>query len=127
MQVKVLPEGQKIGAVSTAEVKQITLLPPLSQGFQLGTEYRPVPEVIPPRGYLIKYISHHPIPFFPFPSRGRGNGYLGEALPLFDSPYQCLSFVRKEEKVFKEGASPPLILPTKTEFLFVAISLNLLN
>jgi len=31
-----------------------------------------VPEDIPAGGYLVEYISSHPIPFIPFPSRGRG-------------------------------------------------------
>jgi len=58
--------------MGTSYVKQAALLPALRQGFQLGIEYRPVPEVIPPRGYLIKDFSGHPIPLIPFPSRGMG-------------------------------------------------------
>ena len=43
--------------MGTADIKQLALLPPLGQDFQLIREYRPVPEVIPARGYLVKYIS----------------------------------------------------------------------
>jgi hypothetical protein len=59
-----------------------------------------MPEVIPAWGYLIKYISSHPIPFIPFPSRGRELGYLREASPLFDP------LSKKRGKVSEEGLRP---------------------
>jgi len=56
-----------------------------------------VPEVIPAGGYLVKYffIFGHPIPFIPFPSRGRGGFLLEEGLtPLLNTPLtrQAISY-----------------------------------
>jgi hypothetical protein len=70
IQVKVLPEGKKIGAMGTANVEQATFLPPACQRLQFTAEYRPVPEVIPAWGYLIEYVFYYLTPYF---ERGRAS------------------------------------------------------
>ncbi len=42
--------------MGTAQVKQFTLMPALSYCLQFFTKDRPMPEVVPPRRYLIKDI-----------------------------------------------------------------------
>ena len=82
IEFKAFPERQEVRPVSTAYIEQFALLPALRQRFQLGAEYRPVPEVIPPRGYLVENFSGHPIPLIPFPSRGRGEFFKRGEAPL---------------------------------------------
>ena len=78
MQGKARLEGQKVRSVGTAQVNQPPLLPPLRQHFQLVTEYRPVPEVIPARGYLIKYIYYYLTPLIPLSFKGERGEFLKE-------------------------------------------------
>jgi hypothetical protein len=49
----------------------------------------------------------------PFPlARGRGNGYIREAKPLFDSPLVSLSLIRRGGFIIEEGLTPLLDIPT---------------
>jgi len=49
----------------------------------------------------------------PFPLvRGRGNGFIREASPLFDSPYSIFSFQGEGGEILERGFAPLLpILP----------------
>ncbi len=67
MQLKSLPEGQKVRAMGTADIEQPAFLPSLRQRLQFCAKYRPVPEVIPARGYLVEYIYYYLTPCV-FPS-----------------------------------------------------------
>jgi hypothetical protein len=49
-----------------------------------------VPEIIPARSYLVKYISSHPIPFIPFPSRGRGRLFLKRGKAPLQLPFNIV-------------------------------------
>ena len=72
IEVKALNKGQEIGTVSTANIQKLASLPPLSECLQFAAEPRPVPEVIPARGYLIKNIYDYLIPLIPLSFKGEG-------------------------------------------------------
>jgi len=57
-----------------------------------------------------RFLFGNPIPFIPFPLiRGRGNSYIREASPLFDSPLASTSW--KGEKDIRKRGFAPLKLP----------------
>jgi hypothetical protein len=57
-------------------------LPELRQCFQLAAEDRPVPEVIPARGYLVEYVDDYLTPFIPLSFKGEREIYRRGARPL---------------------------------------------
>jgi len=59
IQLKAGLEGEKVRSVSTAQVEQSPFLPPPGHLIQLTAEDRPVAEVIPPRGNLVKDVCCH--------------------------------------------------------------------
>jgi len=72
IEVKALNKGQEIRTVSTANIQKLASLPSLSEYLQFATEPRPVPEVIPARGYLIKNIYYYLTPLIPLSFEGEG-------------------------------------------------------
>jgi len=56
------------------------------------------------------YLEPHP-PLSPFPlARGRGNGNIREAKPLFDSPIVSVSLKGEGEEILERGEAPLLPL-----------------
>ena len=61
-----------------------------------------------PFGFYLGTLS----PFIPLPlSKGKGEGYIREASPLFDSPLVSLSLIRRGRFIIEEGLTPLLDTP----------------